>query len=209
MISHHHKTIFVHIPKCGGQSIEHAFIDDLNLTWENRAPLLLRQRAKGENAPHRLAHLLLRNYVENHYISSALYTEYFKFAVVRNPFHRLVSFYYYLGIDEKTGLNEFVENNLPAILQPRNPNFWFFRPQVDYLKNPAGLASVDAIYLLEELNQEWPQMAQRSGLGDAPLRHVNASVQSDRGEKQTLTDASRDIIRNLYHSDFAAFSQYE
>jgi hypothetical protein len=32
MISHPHRTLFVHIPKCGGQSVEHAFLNALSLT---------------------------------------------------------------------------------------------------------------------------------------------------------------------------------
>ena len=42
MISHNHEYVFVHIPKCGGQSIEHVFLNDLGLEWHNRSPLLLR-----------------------------------------------------------------------------------------------------------------------------------------------------------------------
>ena len=47
MISHKHKTIFVHIPKTGGQSVESVFIEDEGLTWDTRAPLLLRRNDDG------------------------------------------------------------------------------------------------------------------------------------------------------------------
>jgi hypothetical protein len=45
MISYKRKCVFVHIPKCAGQSIESVFDNDAGLTWENRAPFLLRPNA--------------------------------------------------------------------------------------------------------------------------------------------------------------------
>ena len=46
MISKAHKTIFVHIPKVAGQSIETMFLNDLNLKWDERSKLLLRKKRK-------------------------------------------------------------------------------------------------------------------------------------------------------------------
>lgn len=208
MISHHHQTLFVHIPKCGGQSIEHAFLTALGLTWENRAPLLLRPRVAGELAPPRLAHLLLPDYVNNCYISPTLYAAYFKFAVVRNPYDRVVSFWRYLGIAERKGLNAFVQEDLAAILNPTHPSHWFFRPQVDYLHSPAGQPGLDAVYRLENLSQAWPEIAERAGLGAVELPHVNQSRAGATSACEALTDTSRQIIRKAYHIDFEAFPEY-
>ena len=57
MISHPHRTVFVHIPKCGGQSIETAFLADLGLGWKSRAPLLMGANDRPELGPPRLSHL--------------------------------------------------------------------------------------------------------------------------------------------------------
>ena len=45
MISYKRKCVFVHMLKCTGQSIESVFVNDAGLTWEDRAPLLLRPNA--------------------------------------------------------------------------------------------------------------------------------------------------------------------
>ena len=63
MLTHQHKTVFVHIPKNAGQSIETVFLDVLGLTWESRAPLLLRPNDIPELGPRRLAHLAASEYV--------------------------------------------------------------------------------------------------------------------------------------------------
>jgi hypothetical protein len=57
MISHKRKCVFVHIPKCAGQSIESVFVNDAGLTWEDRAPLLLRPNANNRVGLPFLAHL--------------------------------------------------------------------------------------------------------------------------------------------------------
>ena len=38
MLCHDYRTIFVHVPKTAGQSIEMVFLNKLDLTWEQRAP---------------------------------------------------------------------------------------------------------------------------------------------------------------------------
>jgi hypothetical protein len=69
MISHQHETIFIHIPKCAGTSIERVFLEDINVTWRNRGPLLLRTNENHEVGPPRLAHLTCGEYTKFHYIS--------------------------------------------------------------------------------------------------------------------------------------------
>lgn len=110
MISHHHKSVFVHIPKCGGQSIETAFLHDIGLDWRRRAPLLLRFNDNPDLGPPRLAHLLARDYVTMGYLPKDMFDSYFKFAVVRNPYRRIVSTYQYL--DTKRPFREFLAQNL-------------------------------------------------------------------------------------------------
>ena len=37
MISLAHQCVFVHIPKCAGQSVETAFLNETSLAWKQRA----------------------------------------------------------------------------------------------------------------------------------------------------------------------------
>lgn len=209
MLSHIHKTLFVHIPKCGGTSIETAFLASLQLTWNNRAPLLLRPRIVGELAPPRLAHLLLKDYIQNCYISSALYEEYFKFAVVRDPYERVRSFFYYHQIYQKKKLNDFVSEDLNQFNQPSNENFWFFRPQVDFLQAPEGLSELNRIYHLEQLDNDWIEITEKTSLSIAKLAHINQSKLPANIQKEQLTQASKLIIREIYAKDFERFPIYD
>ena len=91
MISHIHKVIFVHIPKCAGQSVERMFLKDLGLCWDNRASLLLRPKLVSELGPERLAHLFAIEYEKFGFIESSKFQQYFKFAFVRDPIDRILS----------------------------------------------------------------------------------------------------------------------
>jgi hypothetical protein len=208
MISHHHRTLFVHIPKCGGQSIETAFLEALGLTWQSRAPLLLRPRVEGEAAPPRLAHLLATDYVEKCYLSPEIFETYFKFTVVRDPYDRIISFYNYLKIFEKRELNAFIQKDLPALLRPQHGMHWFFRPQVDYFTDRQGARCVDAVHRLECLEQDWPEIARRARLSNAKLPHMNKS-KSIAARVEALTPVSRLIVRELYAKDFEIFPDYD
>lgn len=207
MISHRHRTIFVHVPKCGGQSVEQAFLDDLGLTWADRAPLVLgRNPARGIGPP-RLAHLSARDYTAHHFVSPEIWEGYFTFALVRDPAARAVSLFNHLA--PTRGLGTFIEDWLPAqfALAPAyarpghgNPGkYHFTRPQADFLTGPSGLL-VDAVYRLEEIETRWPEIARRAGLA-APLPHRNAS--ENGAAPADLTDAHRAAIARLYAADYA------
>lgn len=205
MISHPHQTIFVHIPKCGGQSVERAFLADLGLDWSNRAPLLLRPRVDGECAPPRLAHLKLQDYLQNHYVSQALFERYFKFAVVRCPYERVISFYAYLKLFKEKSLDEFVKEDLRAFLNPTHERYWFFQPQAPYLVGPDGGVGVDRVFFLERLASDWDALCQLANLGARPLPHVNQS-RHRLSSAVELDAASKKIISALYEVDFDLLS---
>ena len=191
MISHHHRCIFVHIPKCGGQSVETIFLRDLGLTWEERAPLLMRPATPGEPAPPMVAHLLAQDYVRSFYISQELFDSYLKFAVIRDPFARVASIYRFLKIDRLMTFHQYLTGYLTAAVRDSSHRMhWFVRPQVDYLFGDGGLM-VDRIIRLENLDDELSEVAQGLGVKDCRVPHVNDS------ERTTVMDSARMLRRTL------------
>ena len=130
MISHQHETIFIHIPKCAGTSIERVFLEDINVTWQNRSPLLLRINENHEVGPPRLAHLTHGEYTEFHYISKKLFRKYFKFSICRNPYARTYSLYKYTT-NQTISFDSFVLNLKEKF--SKEEHFWFIRPQTDFI----------------------------------------------------------------------------
>ena len=90
MLFHKHKSLFFHVGKAAGSSVEQTFLQstpkfsipnyDLFYGWEPK---------KGIYLQHATAAFVQKN------IHPRMFDEYFKFTVVRNPFTRLVSVFNY------------------------------------------------------------------------------------------------------------------
>jgi len=171
MISHEHGMIFFHIPKAAGQSVENLFLKDLGLAWNDRLPLLLGPNSCNSIGPPVLAHLLGREYYEHHYISRALFESYSRFAVVRNPYTRVVSTYSYLKLP--FGFDHFVTELLPNKLWTEWP--YFVRPQVDYLRDADGGPLTENIFRFERLGELTEWLRGVLGNPNLELTHVNKS----------------------------------
>lgn len=209
MISHHHKCIFIHIPKNAGQSIEHVFLRLLGLNWDTRAPLLLRQNDRPELGPPRLAHLKWHEYVDCQYVPQEMFESYFKFAFVRNPWARVVSMYKYLGYREKLAFKDFLMGPFKAAFHSRDG--WFLGPQSDYIYSDDGTLQVDFVGRFETLQDDFKTVCRKLGIEETQLPHVNRSAQakdpapnSGAGPKsyQDLYDQeSIDCVAALYQRD--------
>lgn len=230
MISQSHKTIFVHIPKCGGQSVEHMFLDDLGLTWKQRSPLLLRRNPSSPDlGPPRLAHLVARDYVRFGYISQEEFDAYFKFTVVRDPYKRALSFFNYLKVGgarsgmlqsivgEKVAtalsgwkpisLDDFFLAWLPAQFAAgdetgQDSRFWFVRPQSDYVFDNAGAQILDRVIRLESLSGDIEDIRESCQL-KSELKHINKS--KVKVVAQDLQPRHLEVIEDLYAADFDNF----
>ena len=211
MISHHHRTVFVHIPKCGGQSVETAFLTDIGLDWETRAPLLLRRNDNPRLGPPLLGHLTAQEYMTFRYLPEAMFDAYFTFAVVRDPYARAVSLFNYMRFTR--GLVPFCTKYLPRVFELAEEyatpghryrgNYHFVRPQADYVLDADGRIMVDEVVKLEEIATRFDTIRARSGLR-ADLPHVNHTTDK-KARPSDLTDEARAALRRLYAADFETF----
>lgn len=179
MICHHYKCIFVHIPKNAGQSIEHVFLKLLGLKWETRAPLLLRPNDRPELGPPRLAHLKAMDYVRLKYIPKQMFEDYFKFAFVRNPWDRMVSFYRYLGFSKKLDFKTFLTANFKNEIFYRH--HWFVGQQYTFVYSQERKLIVDYLGRFENLQKDFDHVCKKIGIPVTVLPHVNKSKRNSPG----------------------------
>ena len=181
MISHSHRTIFVHIPKNAGQSIENMFLSDLGLSWGQRTPLLMLANNDLSIGPPRLAHLIASEYIKYHYISKELFNSYFSFSIVRNPWHRAYSFYKYLT-NQIIPFSYFIKSSFYSDYFHQSSSMsWFVRPQVDYIFDDNQKLSVECIYRLEDLRDSQSDIIKRSNLPlSTQITRANISSSSRR-----------------------------
>lgn len=198
MIDLVHRTVFVHVPKCGGQSVEAAFCAALGLDWDrHRHLLMLMKRPRGWHGRHgRLAHLRALDYLEGEYLPVALWAEFYTFAMVRNPYARLASAWRYLR--PSGDFADFVA----GLATDGLPRDGFLDPAISYLTDEYGGLLVKDVWRLEEMPARWPDLAARAGIEGTPLPHRNKAPGRDaRPLRWTQTAIAQ--ARDLYAEDFS------
>jgi len=230
MISHKHKTIFVHVPKVAGISIEKLFLDDLGLDYDNRSALHLGVNLNKNIGPPRVSHLTAKEYVEQHYISQELYDDYFTFGFVRNPYDRVYSFYKYLGYNSIISFEVFVLNYLEKLLH-NSKLYYFLQPMYNYLYNSEKLL-VDFVGKLEYIVKDIEKIYREIDLNKVSLTHSNKSEQiplhthikrnfriinkypqiiykfniNKKSKNKEYTNQMKDKVFSLYEKDFLFFN---
>lgn len=214
MICHEYRCVFVHIPKCGGQSIEHLFLNALGLTWKNRSELLLLENKEPELGPPRLAHLRAMDYVNYQYLTPEKYKNYYKFSIVRNPWDRMVSFYKYLsffphlGYFRSIGFKTFVMSEFPKIIKQ---HYWFVRPQHEFIFDDNGDSVIDFIGNLETLQTSVNHVCEHIGLPETVVPHSNYSKRhwvAPRLRPKNLFDYSYVKLKNAIAPSFHNYTDY-
>jgi len=205
MISHFHETVFIHIPKNAGQSIEQAFLSDIGLSWGDRAPLLLRPSVDCDNrTPPRLAHLTGSQYVDLKYLTPKLFASYYKFGVCRNPWDRAFSLYKYLTDQSKPFANFVREEFEKEIYIKHN---WFAKSQANFLLDRENKLLVDEIIHFERLNDDFKKLAKKLELKSNVLPHRNKSKNQVKVEyRDAYCERSKKIIEKLYKDDIDLFN---
>lgn len=186
MISEKRNTIFIHIPKTGGQSIEKMFLKDRGLTWKDKVKAGLRDPSLRK--PQIASHYTLCDYALYHNVSPM-----YSFCFVRNIYRRLQSMYKYLRKFKfiKGSFRDFILNRLPEMLN--DPDWYYFvRPQADFL------TGVKDVFEFSEFNKGIHTIRKKTGI-KAELPHANKSSSK---LNTTYTPDMLEKVEELYTVDF-------
>jgi hypothetical protein len=204
MLSREYRTIFVHVPKTGGQSIESVFLRVLGLTRETRAPLLLMPNPDPSRGPRRLAHLYASEYAALGYVSRKEFSSFFKFAVVRNPWARAVSLYKFRGRSQGIAFDRFVQEALVERREMPELDSRQVDAQTLYVHGEGGALLVDKVLRYENLAAEFAEASRRIFGREEPLPAANVSP--DRRDYRMFYDeATVELVAKVYAADIEAF----
>lgn len=201
IISHAHRFIFFAIPKTGTHSIRRALRvhmdkDDLEQVglFENRS------------LPYPDIAALKHGHITAQQIRPVLgeeaFNAYFKFAIVRNPFDRFVS--YCAFVARTNGL--FAANPrsfMRSILQARPFDHILFRPQSDFVADADGRLMVDFIGRVERLQSDYDRICDTIGIPRSELTRVNES--SHRDYREYFDEELVAMVSELYRADLELF----
>ncbi len=211
-ISHRRRCVFVHIPKTGGTSIEHALGMRARHARESRkkmfGPVLSDDLRAMELSSGFLQHLTMRELLRLH-PHDALHG-YFSFAIVRNPWDRMVSIYFRPDRDmleqaraqgvELEGLEfgDFVEASMDV-------EHAHLRPQHEYVTDDAGHVIVDLVGRFETLEASFQEVRERLGVRRRlPVKYASPSRPS-RDHRPHYTERTRALVAERYARDIEIF----
>ncbi len=135
----------------------------------------------------------------------------FRFAVVRNPWDKVVSQYKYRVMRNQTELahaNLSFDNWLACTYGPdKDPKYYnnpkYFLPQVEWLKNHEGQLDVPHIIRFEQLAAGWAEVAKALSL-PTTLPHINNTTKTDY--RTFYNDHTAQIVQEWFHEDIAEYN---
>lgn len=167
MISHDFKTIFVHIPKTGGTSVESMFGLVETIPHKKR---FREMEVKGK-------HWGIEEMIEEYplYLNS-----YYKWTIVRNPWERDLSLYNMMKGQIKyrhLSFKQFLKEVIQYHLELEHPDFknLVFRNQIEYITKDNHVA-VNDIIRYENINQGWERVCNKINKPFEKLRHLRKAT---------------------------------
>jgi len=185
MISDKHKTVFIHIPKCAGTSMER-YLQDFEFFFNGHTHTTHAEVLKLDK-----------------------YKNYYKFAFVRNPYDKMVSEFkwftnsthkyplkkvkkFYHGTTFKCFLKKFFSSNVG---DPYH--------RYDYMKILKPLEQMDFIGRFENLHEDFNNVCRNIGISGKTLPH-NYKTETTHYTKY-YDDETRQLVAEKYAKDIEYF----
>ncbi len=201
MIFHEHKAIFFHIGKAAGFAVEQLLRPDsrnaLDTDWEN---LFGVDRSTGVFLQHATAPMV------RDLVGEKVFEDYYNFTVVRNPFSRLASVYYYLYDQHQKQFGSF-ENyilSLPKMLKNKSLYKGSHHIPQTFYTHINDHPVCDHIAYFEHLPQSLNPVRELLGL-QASLKKLNVNRNPNRPDRpvyKLFTPEMVQVVRETFEKEF-------
>ena len=212
IISHKHKFIFIHIPKCAGSTITYSLLNNLYFKlprkedWKydklspKTAEVFQTNPVQGNSANLKQHDTFktINDYFEKNKLNI---DDYFKFSFMRNPWERRISQYQYAKrMAKQTGQDWAIKISLMSFFEfitKRNDS------QLNWVCNKKNDVAVDFLGSGRNLQQEFNKICKKIGIPHQKLQHKNATEHKHYTEY--YDDETRQIIANNCAKDIEYF----
>jgi hypothetical protein len=202
IVSHRHRFIFVAIPKTGTHSVRQALRAHMGPDDLEQVKLFVDKEFPWPAlAQLRHGHISLQQV--RPYLGEDAFGSYVKFAFVRNPFDRFVSYCAFVTREEGTFSRD-PQGTMRHFLFKQPPlGHLLFKPQHSFLIGADGALLTDVLGRVEEMQASYDAICARIGIASEPLGHANSSSRGDYRDyyDQQLIDA----VARLYARDLELF----
>lgn len=202
IISHQHRFVFAAIPKTGTHSVRQALREHMSEEDLEQVGLFVNKRFPFEElAAIKHGHITLEQI--RPFLGEEAFASYFKFAFVRNPFDRFVSYCAFMTRADGAFLKNPQQVMRYILFQARPDQHILFQPQHTLVTDADGKLLADEIGRVEEMQASYDAICERIGIPSAQLGQVNSSR---RGSYRDYYDqALIDGVAAYYRRDLELF----
>ncbi|MFD0739313.1 sulfotransferase family 2 domain-containing protein [Lysobacter koreensis] len=202
IISHQHRFVFAAIPKTGTHSVRQALREHLSADDLEQVGLFVNKRFPFEElAAIKHGHITLAQI--RPFLGEEAFAGYLKFAFVRNPFDRFVSYCAFMTRANGAFLAKPQEVMRHILFEARPMEHVLFQPQHTFVTGEDGQLLADVVGRVEEMQASYDALCARIGIPSAALGQVNSSR---RGSYRDYYDQPLiDGVAQLYARDLELF----
>jgi len=219
MISHEHKVIFIHIPKCAGTSVEEYFGHFADYKGRRRqdhrsirhieAPLPLLSALRTHENRVLLGKRLLRGFRRTpnprsrYRVTPEQYENYYKFTIIRDPWSRVYSWYRSVKRDPGHSLHDPNNDDFNAFVEA-SAGTGMLAPIDYWIQQFDGRVRMDRIVSFNDLAEGMALVAQDLGI---PAIELPWRLKSkDNADVRTAYNArARRIIEERYRQEIETY----
>jgi hypothetical protein len=202
IISHRHRFIFTAIPKTGTHAVRRALRAHMAEGDEEQVGLFVQRRLPYEPLA-ALGHGHISLEQVRPFLGEETFARYLKFAFVRNPFDRFVSYCAFMTRDDGAFLRRPREVMRHFLFKERPVDHLLFQPQHTLVTDRQGRLLADVVGRVEEMQTSYDEICARMGVSSAVLDRVNSS---EHGAFRDYYDAELvEGVATFYKRDLELF----
>jgi hypothetical protein len=202
IVSHAHRYIFVPIPKTGTHAVRQALREHLGPDDIEQVGLFVQKKFPWPQlAALGHGHFSLRQVAP--FLGADAMRDYLKFAFVRNPFDRFVSYCSFMTRAHGDFDRDPRATMRRILFELRPLDHVHFQPQYTLLVDDRGELAADFVGRVETMQQSYDELCARIGIPGRALERVNGSRRGDY--RQYFDRDLVDGVAELYARDLQLF----
>jgi len=202
IVSHTHQFIYFAVPKTATHAIRFALREHLRENDWEQVELFHHSRLPFSEFKE-LSHGHITASEAQQALGEKVWNSYFKFAFVRNPFDRFISYSFFRNKHSELFRKSKLAKMKLSFQDKSVLKDALFQPQFKFIENENGKSMLDFVGQYENLQEDFNFIAERIGIPSAKLKSLNNT--NHQNYRQYYDEELKELVGNYYQRDIEFF----